>query len=176
MSSKMVGVIGGVGPGATATFYWDVVRQYAARRGGNQPALVMYSVPMEAQIERAMLHEGVTAGPEVDRLLAMLEEGVQRLARAGVDAIAMPCNTLQAYLPEIVARAGLPYISLIAETVNALKCRGCEQVAVICTTPMRALGLYQAELAAQSVAYCLPTNAEQAEVTQAILETLHPSP
>ena len=105
-------MIGGVGPGATAAFYQAVVRRYAARLGGDQPALLIYSVPMTAGIEAAILN-GATSGAEVDRLTAMLADGVRRLARAGAEAIVMPCNTLQAYLPEIVARAGLPYIPLI---------------------------------------------------------------
>ncbi len=175
MSPKTVGLIGGVGPGATAAFYQNVVRRYGASHGGDQPALLIYSVPMEAPMEAAILN-GATAGPEVDRLITMLEDGVLRLARAGVDAIAMPCNTLQAYVPEIVARAGLPYIHLIGETVRHIRQQGHRSVAVICTNPMRSLGLYQAELDAQAVPYLLPSESEQVDITQTILDTLHAHP
>jgi aspartate racemase len=106
----------------------------------------------------------------------MLEDGVRRLSRAGADAIAMPCNTLQAYLPDIVARAELPYIHLIQETVRHLRRQGRRRVALICTTPMRSLGLYQAELEAQAVPYLLPSETEQADLTQVILDTLHARP
>lgn len=175
MSHKAVGLIGGVGPGSTAAFYLNVVRRYAARHGGDQPALLVYSVPMEAQIEAAILN-GSTAGPEVERLIAMLEDGVGRLARAGADAIVMPCNTLQAYLPQIVARAGLPYIHLIGETAQYIQRQGYRRVALICTSAMSSLGLYQAELDAHGVPYLLPTQAEQAGITQAIHDSLHARP
>src|SRR5258708_7673336 len=112
MPPKAVGLVGGVGPGSTAVFYQGVVRRFAARHGGDQPALLIYSVPMTAAIEAAILG-GVTAGPEVDRLIGMLETGVAALAHGGAQAIVMPCNTLQAWLPPLVARAGLPYIPLI---------------------------------------------------------------
>lgn len=170
-----IGVVGGVGPGSTAAFYQSVVRRYAERRMGDQPALLIYSVPMEAEIERVML-DGATSGPEVDRLRVMLEDGVRRLAQAGAEAIVMPCNTLQAYLPDIVARAGLPYIHLIAETVSRLKQEGYRRPALICTAPMRSLGLYQKELEARAVSYLLPTEAEQRIITQVLLDTLHHAP
>ena len=168
-------MIGGVGPGATAAFYQAVVRRYAARLGGDQPALLIYSVPMTAGIEAAILN-GATSGAEVDRLTAMLADGVRRLARAGAEAIVMPCNTLQAYLPEIVARAGLPYIPLIGETVQHIRQQGYRRVVLICTSAMRSLGLYQAELERQAVPYLLPTEREQAGITQAILDSLHARP
>ena len=175
MTNKTVGLIGGVGPGSTAVFYQNVVRRYGARHGGDQPVLLIYSVPMEASMEVAILN-GATAGPEVDRLIGMLEDGVRRLARAGADAVAMPCNTLQAYLPDIVARAELPYIHLIKETVRHIQRLGRRRVAVICTTPMRSLGLYQSELEGQAVPYLLPSETEQADLTRVILDTLHGRP
>ena len=175
MSRKIVGVMGGVGPGSTAAFYQTVVRRYAAARGGDQPALLIHSVPMTAAIEAAIL-DGVTAGPAVDELTGMLAQGVQQLARAGVDGIVMPCNTLQAFLPELVAQAGLPYLPLVGATVRHIRHSGYGRVALICTSAMRALGLYQAELAAQAVACVLPSDAEQAGITQTILASLHHRP
>jgi aspartate racemase len=175
MPSTSVGLIGGVGPGSTAAFYQTVVSRYAAAHGGDQPALLIYSVPMAADIETAILN-GATAGPEVERLTGLLADGVRRLAAAGADAIAMPCNTLQAYLPQIVARAGLPYLHLIGETVRHIQQHGHRRVAVICTSAMRSLGLYQAELEAQAVPYLLPSDSEQAAITQTILDTLHARP
>ncbi len=175
MAHGTIGMIGGVGPGATAALYQSVVRRFAARHGGDQPALLIYSVPMTAGIEAAILN-GATAGPQVDRLVAMLEDGVRRLARAGSGAIVMPCNTLQAYLPEIVARAGLPYIPLIGETVRHIQLQGYQRVALICTSAMRSLGLYQAELDRHAVPYLLPTEPEQAGITQTILDSLHAKP
>src|SRR6185369_10080972 len=93
MAHQTVGLIGGVGPGSTAAFYQSVVHRFAARHGGDQPALLIHSVPMTAAIEAAILG-GATAGPEIEAMRAMLADGVRRLALAGVDAIAMPCNTL----------------------------------------------------------------------------------
>jgi len=175
MAHQIVGLIGGVGPGATAAFYQTVVRRYAQRHGGDQPALLIHSVPMTAAIEAAILG-GATAGPEVEQMRAMLEDGVRRLSQAGVDAIAMPCNTLQAYLPEIVARAGLPYLALIGETVRHIQQQGRQRVALICTNAMRALGLYQAELDARGQPYLLPSAEEQASITQTIFDSLHARP
>jgi aspartate racemase len=172
---RTVGIIGGLGPGATADFYRAVVRRYAERHGGDQPALLLYSVPLAAAVEHALLHDGQTAGPEMGRMTAWLDEGVQRLARAGADAIVMPCNTLQAHLPQRVARSGLAYIHLIQATVAHIQQQGYQKVAVICTTLMRALGLYQAELEARAISYLLPTEAEQADITRALLDTLHPA-
>jgi aspartate racemase len=88
----------------------------------------------------------------------------------------MPCNTLQAFLPALVARAGLPYIPLVGATVGHLRQKGYTRVALICTSAMRALGLYQAEMQAQALACLLPSAAEQADITQTILNNLHARP
>jgi aspartate racemase len=175
MFRKTIGLIGGVGPGSTAAFYQTVVRRYAARRGGDQPAVLIHSVPMTAAIEAAILG-GVTTGPLVEELTGMLADGVRRLAQAGVDGIAMPCNTLQGFLPAIVARAGLPYIPLVEATVRHIRQQGHQRVGLICTSAMRALGLYQAELEAQGVPYLLPSDSEQAGINQTILDSLHARP
>ena len=167
--------MGGVGPGSTAAFYQTVVRRYAARRGGDQPAVLIHSVPMTAAIEAAILG-GVTAGPPVDELTGLLAQGVQQLARAGVDAIVMPCNTLQAFLPVLVANASLPYIPLVGATVRHIRQKGYARVALICTSAMRALGLYQAEMETQAVDCVLPEADEQAGITQTILNSLHALP
>src|SRR5262249_41662106 len=134
-----------------------------------------YSVPMEATIEAAILG-GRTAGPEVDSLTAMLEEGVEALAQGGAEAIAMPCNTLQAWLPPIVARRGLPYIALVGETARHIRQAGYGRVALVCTAAMRSLGLYQDALAAQGVPCVLPSDEEQDGITAAIHNSLHSRP
>jgi len=173
--TRVVGLLGGVGPGSTAAFYLEVVRRYGQRHGGDEPALLIYSVPLAASIEAAILG-GQTNGPQVEQLKGLLEGGVAALARAGADAIAMPCNTLQAWLPAIVARSGLPYLALIGETVRYARRAGYQRVALVCTEAMRLMGLYQAELEAQSVPYLLPGEADQAAITQAILASLHGQP
>jgi aspartate racemase len=175
MAHKTIGLIGGVGPGSTAAFYRELVRRYAQRAGGDQPAVLIHSVPMTPAIEAALLG-GATAGPEIEAMRAMLEDGVRRLAQAGVDAIAMPCNTLQGYLPEIVARAGLPYLALVGETAGRLQAQGRRRPALICTNAMRALGLYQAALAACGLECVLPSAEQQAGITQTILDSLHGRP
>jgi aspartate racemase len=175
MTHRTVGLIGGVGPGSTAVFYQAVVRRYAARHGGDQPPLLIYSIPMAASIEAAILG-GATAGPEVERLVGLLEAGVRALARAGVDAISMPCNTLQGYLPPIVERAGLPYIPLIGATAEHIQRAGYRRAALVCTSAMRSLGLYQAALEAQGVACLLPAEGEQEAISAAIADSIHGRP
>jgi aspartate racemase len=172
MSHKTVGLIGGVGPGSTAAFYQSVVGRYAQRHGGDQPALLIHSVPMTAAIEDAILG-GQTDGPEVAELIGMLADGVAALARGGAQAIVMPCNTLQGWLPPLVDRAGLPYIHLVGETAKQIQRAGYQRVALICTAAMRSLGLYQAELSARGLTVVLPTDAEQAGINQAIHNSLH---
>src|SRR5690242_9325882 len=54
MAHKTIGLIGGVGPRSTAAFYQELVRRYARRAGGDQPAVLIHSVPMTAAIEAAI--------------------------------------------------------------------------------------------------------------------------
>ncbi|WP_309629180.1 amino acid racemase [Brevundimonas sp.] len=107
--SKVLGVLGGMGPAATVAFLARVQALTPADGDADHIRVVM---DMNPQVPDRNTRPG-DAEAELGRMAA-------RLKAAGAEVLAMPCNTAHAQKPGIVA-AGLPFIDMIAATVAAAK-------------------------------------------------------
>jgi aspartate racemase len=106
--SKILGVLGGMGPAATVAF---LARVQALTPAGGDADHIRVLMDMNPQVpDRNMT-------PELAE--AVLGEMAARLRDAGAEVIAMPCNTAHAQGAGIRA-AGLPFIDMIAETTAAV--------------------------------------------------------
>ncbi|MCG8425038.1 MAG: amino acid racemase [Proteobacteria bacterium] len=141
-----VGVIGGLGPVATADFFAKVVAQTPARIDQDHVRLIVDNNPKVPNRNEAMLGRGPSPGPH----LAAMASGLQR---AGADFLVMPCNAAHAWQDDIVKASGLPFVSLIAETVAATRSRipECTAVGVLAADACLAAGLYPAAFAGSGV-------------------------
>src|SRR5690348_9432433 len=86
-SARVLGVLGGMGPAATADFYMKLVRATPATCDQDHIPVVVVGDPRILDRSRA-----IEIGAESNVLSGMLQ-GVRHLEGVGVDAIAIPCNT-----------------------------------------------------------------------------------
>ena len=135
--SKVLGVLGGMGPAATVAFLARVQALTPAEGDADHIRVVM---DMNPQVPDRNTRPG-DAEAELGRM-------AERLKAAGAEVLAMPCNTAHAQKPGIVA-AGLPFIDMIAETVAAAKGRDARNVGILATPGGEAL--YVAALTAAGV-------------------------
>jgi aspartate racemase len=110
-----IGVLGGMGPRATADFLTKLVA--ATPAGCEQDHLRVHidSNPKVPDRSDAIAGRGESPGPVLAAMAAGLE-------RAGADFLVMPCNTAHAFEAEIRAAVSVPFVSMIDET-----CTGCER-------------------------------------------------
>ncbi|WP_439865348.1 amino acid racemase [Pseudomonas antarctica] len=108
-----LGIVGGVGPAATVDFMSKVVAHTPA--GCDQDHIKMV-VEQNPQIpdRTANLLNG-----ETDPTMAMYAT-CKRLERAGVNAIAIPCNTAHAFVERIQPHLRVPIVNMLTETVEAI--------------------------------------------------------
>lgn len=135
--SKVLGVLGGMGPAATVAFLARVQALTPAQGDADHIRVVM---DMNPQVPDRNTRPG---DAEVE-LGAMAE----RLKAAGAQVLAMPCNTAHAQKAGIVA-AGLPFIDMIAATVAAAKAYDARSIGILATPGGEAL--YRAALEAEGV-------------------------
>jgi len=121
----MLGVLGGMGPVATADFFTKLLAATPARRDEDHIPTLLHSVPQIPSRPAAILRGGPSPLPA---LLAARD----RLVSAGATMLAMPCNTAHHWYAELVHGLELPFPH-IADAVAAEIPRGERRVGIIAT-------------------------------------------
>lgn len=161
----MIGILGGMGPLATADFFSKVIAATPAARDEDHVPLLIQSDPRVPGRPAAILRGGESPLPA---LLA----GRDRLVAAGAIALAMPCNTAHFWLAELLQDCPVPFLSIIDATCDeaaALADPGA-RVGLIATGATLATHLFQARLDSMGLVPVLPTDAEMASLVLPAIE------
>ncbi|MBB5772052.1 aspartate racemase [Brevundimonas vesicularis] len=148
--SKILGVIGGMGPAATVAFLARVQALTPAEGDADHIRVVM---DLNPQVPDRNTRPG-----EAEVVLGQMTEG---LAAAGAEVIAMPCNTAHAQAGGIRAACearGLGFIDMIAATADAAA-SGVKRIGVLATPGGERL--YTQALAARGVETVLLEGADR---------------
>ncbi len=111
----VIGVLGGMGPQATADFLAKLVAATPVDREQEHLRVHIDSNPKVPDRNDAIAGRGESPGP----ILAAMAAGLER---AGVDFLVMACNTAHAFEPDIRAAISVPFVSIVAEA-----CEACER-------------------------------------------------
>jgi aspartate racemase len=109
----VVGVLGGMGPAATADFYDKLVRATPATRDQHHLRVVVWSDPTVPDRSAAIVGDGPDPTP-------WLLRGGRVLTGAGAGLIAVPCNTAHAFLATVEEQIGVPMVHMIDQTVRVV--------------------------------------------------------
>ncbi len=170
----MIGVIGGLGPKATATFYLALSELVAARAHGCLPPIAIQSVAMTPFIENAFLTGHVAPNsPESIDVRRLLVDAVERLRQSGAKAIVMPCNTLQEELTTICAEKDILHIDMIAETVNVILAAKRKRVLLLGTSSTLHTDMYGRRLREHGISCVYPEDSAQRSLERIIRDALN---
>jgi len=122
-----LGVIGGMGPLATVSFYERVVLNTAAKCDNEHIDMVVLSHASMPDRTKCIIEN---RGGE---FLEVIKKDFKILEDIGVEAVAIPCNTSHYFFDEFKKFTGLRIINMIEETILEVKKRGIEKVAVFGT-------------------------------------------
>jgi aspartate racemase len=158
----VVGVLGGMGPAATADFYAKLVAATPAARDQDHLRVLIWSDPTIPDRTEALLRGGPDPTPA-------LVDGARRLLGAGAELIAVPCNTAHAFLDEVVAQTGARVIHMIDAVSQRIQAQRPQSVGLLATAGTIAAGLYQERLGQAGIAVLTPTSAEQEQHVDAAI-------
>ena len=160
---KTIGVLGGMGPEAGAAFFERIIHETAAGRDQDHPPVVLYSLPQIPDRTAAILHGGRDPVPALRRGMAVL-------GRAGADFAVMSCISAHYFLPRLVPRSPLPVISLIDETVAAIKIMkpAPQTIGLLATDGTVRTGIFARAFEAAGIAVLTPPSRAQARLMTAI--------
>ncbi len=113
---KVLGVIGGMGPEATAYFYEEVIAHTKAERDQDHIDMVILSHASMPDRTAAIL-SGDDRG-----IMQSMERSVRMLENCGVQNIAIPCNTSHYFYDRIQGLTQIPVINMPGESVSYI-CR-----------------------------------------------------
>ena len=153
--SKTIGILGGMGPLATADLFRKIT--LFTKAGCDNDHIRVY-IDSNAQIPdrtAAILNGGKDPLPEMRSALHSLEA-------CGASCVIMPCNTAHYFLPKLQAETKLPFLSMLEATAKACaKFYPGKTAAVLATKGTLATGLYEKALEKEGVSFVIPDDGEK---------------
>ncbi|MFE7766351.1 aspartate/glutamate racemase family protein [Streptomyces sp. NPDC057438] len=163
-TTEVIGILGGMGPAATADFYTKLVAETPGSSDQDHLRTVIWSDPTIPDRTEALLGHGPDPTP-------WLLDGGRVLREAGATVIAIPCNTAHAFVPRIAGLVGLPIVHMIGEVARHLTRRSprVRTVGLLATTGTVRAGLYQEWLDRFGIRLLLPdADSQEREVMTAV--------
>lgn len=108
---KIIGVIGGMGPLATADLYKKIIYFTVAEKDQDHSHVIIDSNPKIPDRTDYILHKGPSPIPEIVK-------SIRRLEAAGCDFLIMPCNTAHTIIEEIKKTTKVPFLNMMEETAK----------------------------------------------------------
>jgi aspartate racemase len=155
MTDKVLGVLGGMGPLASAHFMLRLTMLTPAERDQDHIPTVLWSDPRIP--DRIAGLKGTGPDP-----LPWLLRGINGLREAGCGAIVIPCNTVHAWISQMSAAAEMPVLHIVDAVAADLRRLGIGRatIGVMGTVPTLAMRLYQDRLEAAGWDCIQPSSGE----------------
>jgi len=163
MRDRVIGIIGGMGPQATADLFREIIRLTPARRDQDHIRVLIYSNSKIPDRTKAILGTGK------DPLPALIDTA-RTLERAGAGILAIPCNAAHHFLPRLQARIKTPILNMIRETCVeiCLRSPGITSVGLLAATGTVRSRVYHEEFARAGLEVLVPEGRDQERVHTAI--------
>lgn len=163
---KILGIIGGLGPLATAYFMELITEMTDAQVDQDHLEMIIHSAP--AIPDRTLF---ITYRSTENPLPQILEIG-KNLIRQGVGCIAIPCMTAHYFYDIMDQEFQVPVIHAIQATTDHLKQAGIRTAGIMATDGTIRKELFQEKLQASGITPIVPDAAHQATVMSLIYDNV----
>ena len=163
---KKLGVIGGLGPMATAFFMQMVIEMTDADKDQDHIEMLIHNCPSIPDRTSYIL------GKSVDNPGRPMATIGKRLAECGADVIAIPCITANYFFRELSEEIPIPIIDIIEETAGDLAERNIKEVGLMATDGTVKSGLFQKTLQLAGIDVILPGEEGQRDVMHLIYQNV----
>lgn len=138
---KMLGVLGGMGPLASAEFMRQLTLLTPADRDQDHIPTILWSDPRVPDRTAAQMNGGEDPLPALVR-------GIRGLEAAGCGAIVIPCNTAHGWYDRMRGATKLPILHIVDAAAEDLRRQGVTQgpIGLMGTSGTLAMRLYQERL------------------------------
>ncbi|NJD99496.1 amino acid racemase [Thermococcus sp. LS1] len=163
MPERVIGILGGMGPLATAELFRRIVEKTPAKRDQEHPRIIIYNNPKIPDRTAFILGKGEDPRPE-------LITSAKKLESWGADFIIMPCNTAHFFAEDIQRVIKVPLVSMVEATAEKIAEMGLRKVGLLATDGTVRGGVYEGPLARRGIKLVVPSEGDQRLVMKAIYE------
>ncbi len=160
----MLGVIGGMGPLATADFFRKLIDATPARDDDEHIPVLIHSVPQIPSRPAAILRDGPSPLPALivarDRLLA-----------GGATLLAMPCNTAHHWYDGLVDGCPVPFIHIVDAVAERLP-PDARELGIVATRATLRARVFEHRLGARGIALTAPDETTYDGAVQPAIEAV----
>ena len=161
---KALGVLGGMGPLASANFMKQLVENTKAEIDQDHLRIYLDSNAKIPARPAAILEGGTDPAP-------FMRESIEKLESIGAEVIVMPCITAHAFYDKIVGSASVPFLYMPEVVARACMDKFLGKTAGILSTEATArIGVLTEPMDKLDLPYITPIQNEQDEITRLIKE------
>ena len=131
-----LGVLGGMGPAATAEFLMILAKMAPAECDQEHPRMIVYSHTVTPDRTAFLLGGGADPYP-------YLKEGLEKLIDWGADILVVTCNTAHYFIDQFREKLSVPLIHIVEETIERAAELSPEGAWLAATLGTMRTGLYQ---------------------------------
>jgi len=163
---KKLGILGGVSPDSTVTYYEYITREYTKRyENHGYPEIIIYSVSLQKIIDWQYQERWDLIADKMIKVFRTLE-------KAGADFGLIAANTLHIVFDEVQREISIPLINIIEVTAEAVKKEEIKTVGLLGTIFTMSKDFYKAGLEARGISTLVPDRKDQEFVNGVIYEEL----
>lgn len=151
-SKSAIGIIGGMGPEASAYLYQTLIQtavdEFGAKQNHEFPEILLYSIPVPDFISDT-LQQG--------RAYEILRDRVKQCNALDMSSLSIACNTAHVLFDELQQVSNKKFISMIDEVVKNVVEKQLNNIGIIGSPVTIASGLYQSSFSRFAIKTVLPT-------------------
>lgn len=160
-NTPVLGILGGMGPAATAEFYRLFVKATPATKDQDHLSCLVLSDPHIPDRTESILNHN-------NKPLQLLATSVDRLVASGVQVVASPCNTAHYFLRKIPNLQQMRFVDIAEATLKKAVQRGVNRCVLYATRGTILAGIYQETAQILGVELLLPCEHIQTHVDETI--------
>ena len=158
---RTIGILGGLGPESTASYYCHITRSYyELRKDYAYPEIIVYSLNFQEIIDVDY------DAPE------RVRAAVGKLHRAGAEFVVAACNSIHVVYDDVCDDLPIPWISIMDATAEAVKAAAMRRVGLLGTALTMSNGFYQRAFARHGLETLTPDARSQERINRIIFDEL----
>ncbi|MFI3213046.1 MAG: amino acid racemase [Eubacteriales bacterium] len=163
---KRLGVIGGLGPMATALYMKMIIEMTEAENDQEHIEMIIYNCPQIPDRTGYILGES-----QLNPVSKMLEIG-QKLVKDGAELITFPCVTANYFYKELSEGIDVPMINMIEKVCDYLIEQNIQNVGLMATSGTITSGLFQDLFSKAGLKLIVPNEENQRNIMHVIYENV----
>lgn len=159
---RTLGVLGGMGPLATASFMNQVIALSPAKNDQEHIPMFIRNIPQIPDRTKFLM------GIEDENPFFELKKGFKELSNLGVSCIVIPCNTAHYWYDALTQNADVHTISIVKSVIKKVKATNKQKVGILATTATLNMGIYQNAFKQHKIDFVEPNPQQQADIMDGI--------